>query len=67
MLIGMLCLAATAAMGSAPAPQGLYVRDGVLMRAGKPFCGIGVNYFDCFSRHLKDPQDTSYEQGFLRL
>lgn len=67
MLIGAVCLAVTAVYGASAPPPGLYVRDGALMRAGKPFYGIGVNYFDCFARHLKDPQDTSYEQGFRQL
>jgi len=51
----------------AVSPPGLYVRDGLLHHAGKPFRGIGVNYFDCFARTLKDPNDTSYEQGFAEL
>ncbi len=51
----------------APAPQGLYVRDGIIMRAGKPYRGIGVNYFNCFARTLQDPGDTSYEQGFAQM
>lgn len=46
---------------------GLYVENGVLMKDGKPFRGIGVNYFDAFSRTLEDPEDTSYGQGFNTL
>jgi hypothetical protein len=33
----------------------------------KPFCGIGVNYFDCFLRTLHDGDDTSYDAGFATL
>ena len=48
--------------------QGLSVRaDGVLIKDDVPFRGIGVNYFDAFSRTLKDPDDTSYEAGFRAL
>ena len=35
--------------------------------AGKPFRGIGVNYFDCFLRALKSGSDTSYDAGFAKL
>ena len=34
---------------------------------GKPFRGVGVNYFDAFSRRLKNPEDTSYQAGFAEL
>lgn len=37
------------------------------MHDGKPFQGIGVNYFDCFYRTLKNPDDTSYRDGFKVL
>ncbi len=33
----------------------------------KPYRAIGVNYFDAFSRVLKNPQDKSYIQGFEKL
>ncbi|MGB2819413.1 MAG: hypothetical protein WBF17_00425, partial [Phycisphaerae bacterium] len=50
------------------ARPGLSVRpDGVLIRDGRPFRGIGVNYFDAFYRTLKDPNDTSYDEGFRTL
>lgn len=42
-------------------------RAGVLLRGGKPWRGIGVNYFDAFARTLKNPEDTSYEAGFETL
>ena len=54
--------------GGAEAPLGLWTSpEGVLMRGEKPYRGIGVNFFDCFSRTLKDPADTSYREGFRRL
>jgi len=49
-------------------PLGLAVaRDGTLLRDGKPFRGIGVNYFDAFYRTLRNPADTSYFEGFAEL
>jgi hypothetical protein len=51
-----------------PIRCGLTVReDGVLMKDGRPYRGIGVNYFDAFLRHLLDPNDTSYDIGFEKL
>ncbi len=48
--------------------QALSVRDdGVLIKDGRPFRGIGVNYFDAFLRTLKDPNDISYDAGFRVL
>jgi len=62
-----LALAVSIAPAGAAGP-GLSVRaDGALIRAGKPYRGIGVNYFDAFSRTLKDPNDTSYDRGFRAL
>lgn len=49
---------------------GLQVDDnGLLMKNGKPYRGIGVNYFDAFHRILKSPtlSDTSYIKGFRDL
>jgi hypothetical protein len=39
----------------------------VLRKDGAPYRGIGVNYFDAFSRTLANPADTSYRQGFAEL
>ncbi|MBE3069478.1 MAG: cellulase family glycosylhydrolase [Planctomycetes bacterium] len=57
--------AASAAEGVAP--PGLSIRNGVVTKDGRPFRGIGVNYFDAFARTLKNPADTSYEAGFKVL
>ena len=40
---------------------------GVLMRAGRPYRGIGVNYFSAFIRTLADPKDVSYQAGMAAL
>jgi hypothetical protein len=47
-----LCLAAAAS-------PGLCVREGVLVKDGQPYRGIGANYFSLFARVLKDPNDAS--------
>ena len=50
-----LTAAAADRVAAGPAAQGLSVRkDGVLVKDGRPFCAIGVNYFNAFYRHLKD-------------
>jgi hypothetical protein len=47
---------------------GLSVRaDGVLVKDGKPFRGIGVNYFSAFYRTLQDANNASYDEGFKAL
>jgi hypothetical protein len=38
-----------------------------VLKDGKPFRAIGINYFDCFLRTLQDGNDTSYEAGFATL
>ncbi|NLC57963.1 MAG: glycoside hydrolase family 5 protein [Armatimonadetes bacterium] len=61
-------LAAPGAAGAAAEPPGLSVRaDGVLVKEGRPYRGIGVNYFDLFYRTLLKPGDTSYEEGLKAL
>jgi len=46
---------------------GLYVENGILTRKGKPYQGIGANYFDLFYRRLKNSKDTSYRKGLKQL
>ena len=41
--------------------------DGSVLLQGKPYRGIGINYFDCFLRTLSNKEDTSYEKGFATL
>ena len=48
-------------------PPGLSVKRGVLALRGKPYSGIGVNYFSLFYRRLKDPSDASCQKGLKRL
>jgi len=54
--------------GASPRPQpGLSVRDGVLVKDGRPYRGIGANCFSLFYRALKDPADTSYRERLAEL
>jgi len=41
--------------------------NGTVLRDGKPYRGIGINYFDCFLRTLAKPEDISYDAGFAKL
>ena len=41
--------------------------NGVLLRNGEPYRGIGVNYYDAFARTLNDPPRTDYDTGFREL
>lgn len=49
-------------------PMGLAVsQQGVLMLNGKPFRGIGVDYYNLFYAHLENPSDQSYISGLKQL
>lgn len=49
-------------------PLGLSVADdGTLLLEGRPFMGFGIQYHDCLRRRLRDPEDTSYREGFEEL
>ncbi len=37
---------------------------GKILRDGRPYRALGINYFSAFSRTLENPADTSYRQGF---
>lgn len=57
LLLTLLCLAGlrlVAAPGLGTGP------DGTVLLDGRPFRGIGVNYFDLFARLLRDPADTNH-------
>jgi hypothetical protein len=61
-LAGIL-LATQGVLAQAP----VQVRDGQVLKDGRPYRAIGVNYFDAFYRTLKKPSDTSYDAGFKSL
>jgi hypothetical protein len=52
---------------SLSAQPALSVENGSLMKEGQPYLGIGVNYFDLFSRTLARPDDTSTLTNLARL
>jgi len=41
--------------------------QGQIIKDGKPYRAIGVNYVDAFWRVIQNPEDTSYQQGFVDL
>ena len=41
--------------------------NGILMKDGAPYKGIGVNYYDAFYRTLQNPDDVSYREGLQNL
>ena len=72
MIIFALCLGTGAAWSEGvrvqKIPRGLYVSpQGVLMKGGAPYRGIGVNYCSVTDRVLGNPANTSYRQGFKVL
>ena len=61
-------LAALPDASARPPSPGLTVsRNGILMKDGRPYRGIGVNYFDVFYHLLKNPNDTSFRGEFKKL
>jgi len=52
---------------SANEQRGLTVENGVLLRGGRPYRGIGVNYFDAFQRTLLAQPRTNCDDGFRAL
>jgi len=46
---------------------GLSRQGSEFIKDGKPYYGMGVNYFDAFYRVLKDNEDQSYKEGFRIL
>ncbi len=65
-LLGGLCAAQDTAKTRALAPLTVG-KDGMILRDGKPYRAIGINYFSAFSRTLDNPKDTGYRQGFDEL
>jgi hypothetical protein len=70
---GIFLLAASEVFLLTPSPAAskpLGLRPGpnaTILLNGKPYRGIGINYFSCFLRTLKDGADTSYDAGFATL
>jgi hypothetical protein len=66
-IFGCMVLAASAAEPVSGELPGLTVCRGELLLKGKPYRGIGANYFSLFYRVIKDPADDSYQDGLKRL
>lgn len=58
----MACLAAAPRLS-----PGLTIKDGVLLKDGRAYRGIGVNYFGVFYDLLKHPDDAGFREDFRRL
>ncbi len=64
LLLLTLVLSAPGAQAADVSPGLSAGDDGTLRLAGKPFRGIGVNYYDAFVRTLAEPSRTNYAAGF---
>ncbi len=66
-LLGCLAPQCLRAENAAPSQLGLTVRDGRFFKDGRPYRGVGANYFDPFLRLLRKPNDTSGLEGLKQL
>ncbi len=41
--------------------------EGIVIKNGQVYRGVGVNYFDAFYRNIKDGSDETYKVGFRQL
>ena len=67
LLVVLACLLLGRGLLAAAEPGISAGPHGTVLKEGKPFRGVGVNYFDCFLRTLVDGNDTSYDAGFATL
>jgi Cellulase (glycosyl hydrolase family 5) len=65
--MALLISAANAQQGTQKPPLGLSNDKGQILLNGKPYRGIGVNYFNVFARTLTNDSDQSFETGFKKL
>lgn len=65
-LLGILCVIGTA-LQAAVGPGLSTDEQGELRLHGVPFRGIGVNYYDAFTRTLEPDARTNYDAGFQEL
>jgi len=65
--MGVFCGAVAMGQGEPARRPGLSVRDGSLIRDGRPYRGVGANYYDLLLRLLRDPADRSSLEGLARL
>ncbi len=67
LILGWLALSTQTVASKQNILPGLSVQKGRVQLHGKPYQGMGANYFSLFSRTLKDPSDTSYQIGLKQL
>ena len=66
--LALIAIGNPQAVGAGTSSLGLSVNsDGVLIKNGTPYRGIGVNYYDAFVRTLRNAEDKSYRTGFSQL
>jgi len=66
-IFSTLAVSLFAPCAGAAEPQGLQAREGRFYKDGKPYRGVGANYFDLLRRVLRDPADRSSLEGLERL
>lgn len=66
-LLILLFVLLSATFGRAESPGLRAGPDATVLKDGKPFRALGVNYFSCFLRTLNNRNDTSYDEGFRVL
>jgi hypothetical protein len=70
---GIILAGSLAAFGQSPGYPGLTVEQGLFMKGGHPFYGVGVNYFDVLIRRTglegrsAAGSALAYDQGFQTL
>jgi hypothetical protein len=62
-----LVLLAVGCAPEPPQPPGLRAQNGKFYLAGKPYRGVGANYYDLFTRLAAKPQDESSLRGLEEI
>jgi hypothetical protein len=65
--LGLLCLSAFLPLADAASPLGLSVQDGVLIRNGREFRAMGMNYYTCLTDIIQNAEDPEFVEGFRIL
>jgi hypothetical protein len=65
--LGLLCLSAFLPLADAASPLGLSVQDGVLIRNGREFRAMGMNYYTCLTDTIQNAEDPEFVEGFRIL